>query len=411
MAHNLAKDRKSGEIAMFCVGDRQAAWHGLGQRIVDAPDWETAYRLAHLDYEVGTRQMISPGPVVNLAEMTRAEGCALTREQIIEAIQGAVKPVDSWGVFRNDTDGFLGAVSKMYVPIQNKDAFQFVDGIVATGKVRYESAGALGMGERIWVLARVDREIRPAGLNDTSECYLLFTTSHDGKGAAKCMLTTVRVVCQNTLQMALRGAKDFVAIPHVGNTVTRIDEAREVLGLAFVGFDEIEGKMTELARRAVTREQYGRIMQALFPFGRGEGGSSRMFKQAEQVSELFESNDGNAFPTIKGTALNLVNAYTEFVDHFRSSRRTESAETPNWKDEPLDVCRRRSAMFGVGADLKRQAFEKIWAMTKDSPRVGQAEAVSVAVDGFRDDVEALQRESEEARESALNRILKVAGFN
>jgi len=176
MAHNLMT--RNGSTAMFCTGDRDAAWHKLGQRTPNAVTWQEAMRLADLSWPVS--------------------------KQVLFDSNG--KPVSAWGIFREDDSAFLGAVGERYTPIQNKDAFEFVDVLMeATNGAHYDSAGALGNGERIWCSAKVPFDFEPVP-GDKTETYLMFTTSHDGSASAVCKLTTVRVVCQNTLSQAIGSA-------------------------------------------------------------------------------------------------------------------------------------------------------------------------------------------------------------
>ena len=144
MAHNLMT--RNGSTAMFCTGDRDAAWHKLGQRTPNAVTWQEAMRLADLSWPVS--------------------------KQVLFDSNG--KPVSAWGIFREDDSAFLGAVGERYTPIQNKDAFEFVDVLMeATNGAHYDSAGALGNGERIWCSLQSELETMAKRVleNDPLDAY------------------------------------------------------------------------------------------------------------------------------------------------------------------------------------------------------------------------------------------------
>lgn len=154
MAHDLMT--RNGKTAMFCVGDRDAAWHRLGQRTPDAVEWAQAIKLADLDWEVTKRQFYARNPL------------------------GKVVDVPLYGTFRVDDGAYLGAVGDGYQIIQNRDAFTFCDGLLAVADgAKFESAGALGNGERIWVMARIPEADFTIDGGDAHKSYLLVATSHD----------------------------------------------------------------------------------------------------------------------------------------------------------------------------------------------------------------------------------------
>src|SRR5579863_841979 len=224
MAHNLMT--RNGSTAMFCTGDRDAAWHKLGQRTPNAVTWQEAMKLADLSWPV-TKQVL---------------------------FDSRGKAVEAWGIFRADDSQFLGAVGERYTPIQNKDAFEFVDVLMeATDGAHYDSAGALGNGERIWCSAKVPFDFEPVP-GDKTETYLMFTTSHDGSASAVCKLTTVRVVCQNTLSQAIGSAGQFVRVKHTRNAQDRMVRAAELMKGIGANVESLKDKLVKLAQVKVTRE-------------------------------------------------------------------------------------------------------------------------------------------------------------
>jgi phage/plasmid-like protein (TIGR03299 family) len=235
MAHNIATDSKTGEKCFFGV---QAAWHKLGQIVEGALTWEQAMKKAHLDWEVVKEQLISPFD-----------------KELIPA----------WGIFREDTKHFIGTVGSGYEPIQNKYAFDFVDAILEVENgAHYVTAGALGEGEKIWCLAKVNGQMRIGKTDDVSDTYLLFTTSHDGSLSAQSKITTTRVVCQNTLNIALRGAGASMKVKHTRNAQDRLEAAKALMKGVNVQIKDIEAKFNELAVRKVTKESFVDVMTKLF---------------------------------------------------------------------------------------------------------------------------------------------------
>lgn len=333
MAHNLAKDQKTGEYSFFCVGDRKAAWHYLGQRIDEAPTWETACKLAHLDYRVNKHQFSSP----------------YTGE-----------PVNAWGTFREDTGELLGAVGSSYQVIQNEDMFKFIDGILQTDQARIETAGALGVGEKVWALARIPRDIIVVNPEDVSNCYLLFTTSHDGSSAAVAKLSTVRVVCQNTLNMALEGKQAAFDFRHTARAEDKIKAASETIFAVNMTATSLETWLNELANRRINSDSFTAVIKSMFPF-EDDKVSTRTMSNIEKITDLFESNDKDAFPNIRGTGYNLFNAFVEYADYYKGVRVTD----PSSNEEHT---RAVAALFGSGELFKAQSLISIIELTKDAPR-------------------------------------------
>jgi phage/plasmid-like protein (TIGR03299 family) len=158
-------------------------------------------------------------------------------------------------MFRTDTGAFLGSAGDRYTPIQNKMAFEFVDALLAVEEgAHYESAGALGNGEKIWCLARIPRDITIAGTDDSSLSYLMFCTSHDGSLAAQAKITSVRVVCNNTLTSAVNGNGSMLRVKHTKQAQDRLDAARKLMNKAVTGIKDLEEKLNLLALRKMTRE-------------------------------------------------------------------------------------------------------------------------------------------------------------
>lgn len=196
MAHNLAVT--NGQAAMAYFGE--APWHRLGTRLDNPATAADAIEAAGLDYQV------------SLVSLVTEQQAAVPQRK---------------GVVRDDSGQVLGTVGNSYVPIQNSEAFQFLDSVVADGGLCYHTAGALGRGERIWMLAELPGHIRVKNTEDVTEKFLLLHNSHDGSSSLRVHFTPIRVVCQNTLTIAeWNGRGKGVSIRHRGNLDSRIQEAQ-----------------------------------------------------------------------------------------------------------------------------------------------------------------------------------------
>ena len=318
MGHELATI--NGRTAMMYVGE--VPWHGLGTRLAAPATAREAIEAANLDY------------VVALAGMTTTDGIPIPSRK---------------AVVRTDTDEVLGVVGNTYVPVQNREAFAFLDSIVADGSLRYHTAGALRKGERIWLLAKLPGQIRVRFSEDVSEKYLLLSNSHDGSSALRVFFTSIRVVCANTLTMADReGRGEGVSIRHQGNLVSKIRRAREVLGIAARHFDDLENQFDLLARHYPSYGQVSGYFKALYPDPE-EGNPARSQNVRDELFRLFENGKGQDIPEIKLTSWAMFNAMTEYVDHHRPTRaKSEFDRAANRLD---------SSWFGSGARLKEKAFK------------------------------------------------------
>jgi len=305
---------------MMYVGE--VPWHGLGTKL-DAPATaREAIEAAGLHYDV------------SLTDLVTTDGIPVTSCK---------------AVVRTDTNDVLGVVGNSYVPVQNRQAFAFLDAVVADGALRYHTAGALRKGEKIWLLAKLPGQIRVRFSEDVSEKYLLLTNSHDGSAALRVFFTSIRCVCANTLAMADReGRGEGISIRHQGDLTSKIRQARDVLGIAARYFDDLEGQFDLLARHYPSYAQVSAYFKALYPDPE-EGNPARAENVRNDLFRLFEHGKGQDIPEIRSTSWAMLNAVTEYVDHLRPTRaKTEFDRSANRLD---------SSWFGSGARLKEKAFQ------------------------------------------------------
>lgn len=329
MAHNLNIEKGK---ASLMLADKPA-WHKLGTVVDGTQTWDETIKLANLNWTVTKSPLYSN--------------------------TGRELPV--WGIFRDDNNEFLGSVGANYTPIQNKYSFNFIDALLETENgAHYDSAGALGKGERIFVSAKIPYQFKLAGTDDTHLTYLLFTTSHDGSLAAQCKLTDVRVVCNNTLQQSLKLNGTFTRIKHTQQAEVKLELAKKMLSNAETGVLTLKDKLEHLSLKIMTKESYTSILDKLFPPDKDGNSNTRRDNTLREITELFTSNDNNAIPEIKGTAYNLLNAVTQYTDHNRTVRQTADGKTMY----NVEQARAESAIFGTGVQFKANALDIIIAETQ-----------------------------------------------
>jgi phage/plasmid-like protein (TIGR03299 family) len=311
---------------------RQAAWHKLGPVTGSYMTWEDIQSHGGLNFL----------PV---------------KQQLFD---GGGQPVAAWGVFRPDTNAFLGAVGEQYTIINHAEGFRMIDAVIGQQNgAHYETAGALGAGEVVWGLADLNITIEVGTSGDISKTYLLFATSHNGSFSHLYRTTFTRVVCQNTLNAALSSkATSLFRVRHTRGAQNKLEQAHAALEVIGAETKTVEEKLNLLAARRMTRETSVEILDRLFPSRKGEDGkpvdSSRRTNILADVLKCYESNDRNAFPEQRGTAYNMLNAITEYTDHHRSTRDADKGE---------------SAMFGSGDRLKTNALELLLEVSGSLPTV------------------------------------------
>jgi phage/plasmid-like protein (TIGR03299 family) len=223
MAANI--EFKNGIYSFVENGKSGLAWHGLGQRVDGAMHVDEALKLSHADYNV----MMQPVMVLTPEVQERILNGGIDEDTLLSLIIPK-----TMATVRTDINQSLGVVSDSYGIVQNSDAFKFVDMLVS-GKFAdrdntpvIETAGVLGRGERVFVTAKFPKQIvLDASRDDLVDMYACFTTSHDGTGAVRCVITPIRVVCNNTLNLALSNNIGRMSFRHSRNVMSRLDLLNE----------------------------------------------------------------------------------------------------------------------------------------------------------------------------------------
>jgi len=329
MGHNL--EIRNGEVSMMYVGE--VPWHGLGTKLETPATAAEAIQAAKLDWEV----MKVPLHATDGKRQLEAKG------------KYAVVRKDLWGT---EECRVLGVVGKQYNPLQNREAFTFFDPIVGENAAIYHTAGVLGAGERIWILAKLPGNVTVIN-DDVTDRYLLLSNSHDGTSAVQVKFTPVRVVCQNTLTMALNQGPT-VRVAHVKNLRERLREAERLLGIVTRGFEEIESSFREMVRVQMNEDRVAQYLRSVFPDPRDPGNERAMMRARKNrlwAEHFFDQGKGNREDGVVGTLWAAYNGVTEYVDH-RQIRQADDR-------------RLNSVWFGSGYLAKARAYR--------AARVGIAE--------------------------------------
>jgi phage/plasmid-like protein (TIGR03299 family) len=226
--------------------------------------------------------------------------------------------------FDQGTD-VLATVGERYHVLQNEDLFDFGDALLDGG--RWETAGSIRQGRVVFGSLALEREtvLDPNGVSDVVKSYLLVHTSHDGSTAVQASITPVRVVCQNTLNMALQGVKQSFKIRHTQTVGGKVMAAREALALANTYLDEFDKEAKALIAKDITKAKFDAIVQAVYPRPEADakGAVKKWENKVDLIEEIWTSDTNNMIAT---TAWGAFNAMTERLDWFRKGRGERGAE-------------------------------------------------------------------------------------
>lgn len=277
---------------------RERPWHGLGQWCADAPTSETALELAGLNWNVIQEEVFTE-------QNERVDGFKCN--------------------IRDSDRKVLGVVSDRYKIVQNKDAFAFTDSLLKEG-VRYETAGSLMGGRKVWLLARLPQDYIITG--DRYIPYLVFANAHDGSGSVKVALTPIRVVCNNTLNLALDTAPRSWSMVHTGNIEQKLEEARYTLFRAEEYMDSLGCSLEELHRIRLSEKEVAEYIELLLPVQ--EDASVLQKKNMKTLRDNLRScyYDAPDLKDIGHNAYRFMMSVSDFATHSGSQLR----KTVNYKE-------------------------------------------------------------------------------
>lgn len=269
---------------------REKPWHGLGTMVQEAPTSKDALILAGLNWKVIQKPIVTEDGI----------------------------PVLGFKANLRSTDNqVLGVVTDRYKVVQNEDAFSFTDSLLGEG-VTYETAGSLQNGRRVWMLAKLPQRYIISG--DEIAPYLVFMNAHDGTGAIKAAMTPIRVVCMNTLNLALSTAKRSWSTNHVGNIQGKLEDARYTLLYADLYMQELGKAIDKLNQQKLSDRKVYAYIDTLFPLidNASEQQKKNLLRMKEEVKvRYFDAPD---LAHIRKNAYRFVNAISDFATHTKPLR-------------------------------------------------------------------------------------------
>lgn len=360
-------DTSTGKVAVMVAGEvaRKALWHRLGVQVRDAVSSAEAIGLASLNWSVEK---------VNTSY----------------SWNGEARPMpDVFALVRGDTGAHLGTVGSRYQVIQNREAFAFMDAVLAEHGARYETAGAIYGGAKVWLQVSLPEAAFTLAGGDRVEATALFTNPHDGSGVARCVPTSDRVVCANTLRVATNKAGEKgLKIRHTGSIRGKLDDARRALGIAVKGFQAFKDQAETLKATRVPdhRAYFGGVLDAVLDMtaARAKLGAEKLAdadilagiidgqeakeravksyqraisERGDLLSDILQryENERNGIGGARGTAWGALNAVTEHADHWIGGRQVGT-------QADRDGRRMESILTGDRDDMKQAALGQALAL-------------------------------------------------
>lgn len=334
MAHEIDTMMFSGETP----------WHGLGVFVGDKNlTAEEAIQKAGLNWRVETRVAKFIGN------------------------DGKPKDGDGFQIVRTDRDTSLGHCGDIYTPLQNKEAFQFMDEVIGMGRAVYHTAGSLAGGRKVWLLVDM-KESAEIGKGDEIRNFALLSNGHDGRTVLDFCLTNIRVVCANTLNMALTKREKglFYSFRHTKTIHEKSKNVKEALATVSAKFAKFVEAGKILSAKNISRKELDdflirlEVQRANEREGEVSEETAEKFMRTAKYSELvkaFETSPGSGLPGANGTYWGALNAVSYYYDHEATSRETEVF--PDRKEARLN-----SAWFNGGQNKKSLAFDLALALAK-----------------------------------------------
>lgn len=319
MAHQIENNN------CFFVGS--AAWHSIGTVLDKPPTAEEATKIANMGWKA------------NKVKMFLADGSEVP---------------DNFAIVRDSDNSTLGVVGNRYTVLQNEEAFNFFDPLIASGVATYEAGGVLHKGRKVWILAKIAGDIE-VGKDDVVEKYVVLSNTHDGSGTVIAKVTPIRVVCQNTLSAALgqnressskKGSlTDTVTIRHTTKVGERTREASSLLKTINETYDKLGKVWQAMATFKMPATATNDYFMSVFPDGQSERSKKPGLMRAELAGLLSNESLGQTLDTTNGTLYGAYNAITARMEHYQSVRKGASP------DKHLD-----SLWFGQRQQILNTAF-------------------------------------------------------
>ncbi len=298
-------------------------WHGLGNKLAPQQSIDTWKKQAGMDWQIEQSEVRYISGSNHLGVIN-----AFPEQKVL---------------YRSDTKAPLAVVSKRFHVVQPGEILEFYRDLTAYNGFELETAGVLREGRKFWALAKTGQSTTLKG-RDRVDGYLLLATACDGTLATTAQFTSVRVVCSNTLSIALGNASSAIKVPH--RSQFDPDAVKRQLGITVSSWDGFVTRMKALVARPVDPDTVEGLLRRVFTYAAPEGKAVVVNEQAlATVRSLYEGGGrGALMASSRGTAWGLVNSVTEFIDYHRRAR--------------SDDHRRDAAWFGQGAQIKQRAWDE-----------------------------------------------------
>ena len=326
MAHNLNFNEQKNTYSFATA--KEKAWHGLGQVTEGLMTTAEALELANLDYNV------SKTP------------------NYIKTQEGDFIESGSFSTIRTDSNEILGSkLGKNYTVLQNKEAFEFFDIIVGESESIIETAGCLSNGSTVFITAKMPAHIKV--MDDCIDQYLLVSNSHDGTSAVNVQFTPVRVVCNNTLNVALRNSKNKVSISHTSNVKQNLAAAQKILEIQNAYKIELEDCFNAMQQKTMSEQEFDLFLVNLLGdesqrakyndgFSHHEALSKSKNKVIEEIKDYYHNGIGQNTPDALNSNYGAFNAITGYLQNVKEYKSPEK--------------KFKNIMKGTGSRLVQNAF-------------------------------------------------------
>ena len=323
MAHNI-EQFADGSSAFF--SNREVAWHKLGTVTDGAQSAQDALKIAQLD------------SIVKVSEnyiSTTVDGQTITLP-------------DRFLTYRNHPKtglSALGVVGNRYTPIQNLEAFEFLNHIADESGAVFETAGSLNNGARVFMSMKMPESMKLAGGQDTVDSYIMATNSHDGTTAFTVAVTPVRVVCTNTVRLALSQAQATIKLRNTSGATVKVQQARETLGLVWKYQEAFQQEVENLVSQSFSNSDFKQFVDKLVPQPKDDA-SQRVKNYAESTRSaligLWMAPTQQNVANTKWAAYNAVAEYEDWAKPVRGG-------------DDKDVLRAERIVNGGSETLKQKA--------------------------------------------------------
>ena len=318
---------KSNDRYAF-YSNKQVAWHGLGTVVEGSKTSKEVIELANLNYNVRLAEIHA---LIKEVEREEIKNTNIFCKRGKETKYFTTEQIHSnFLTYRDDTYETFGIVGNRYNIIQNSEAFDFFDDIAKDGIVTFETAGALGKGETIFITAKLSENFKVHG-TDLIENYLVLTNNHNGKSAITIYFTTVRVVCYNTLMMSLKEAKNKITIKHTKSSSEKLKVIKNLLGITKNNFKDYETYFNRLVEQKIDDSMFNKLTNNLLISEEilkehsnndiilNKFLSTQVKNKIKLFKDIYYYDDTLQNELCKNTLYGFLNTTTAFTNHYQNN--------------------------------------------------------------------------------------------